>query len=927
MTHFFTAGLWQRALAFLILLLLTPRLFAQCNPDVTPPTAICNEFVFLSLPANGLAIVDYLAFDNGSFDECCLGTFDLKRTTDGPCDSDGLPDDYASSLTFCCSDLGNPVVVSMRVNDCAGNSTECLTTVIVEDKIAPILQAPAHVTVSCEAFDPSFLAYGTATTTDNCCLDTVTVTINYSQFDTLCYQGLITRTFRAFDCSGNSSTLGAAFAVQNIQVIYEQNYFIKFPDDTIISSPSNGNYGEPIFFGENCELIGVSYSDEVFPGAPDPEFRIERTWTIINWCTYNPILPVIVVPNPNPNALPNHPDNLPGPTVSAAGSPAPWAPTMVKINPSDPAPTDFSTFWSANANAYQYKQIIYDQYLVAVEGIVFSDTSSNCAYEPGESLLESWTVRATGQVTGESVEVQTDPNGHYYVLLTGADTSIVITLVASSNYGQNCQSEYLVTVPTGNTVSQNVPVHLEERCALLSVGVATPRLRRCFDNRYTVQACNLSSENIQDAYVEVSLDDYFDYNTSSVPGTLLSGNTYNFQIGDLAAGDCVSFTIDFTLNCAAPIGATHCTEARIFPYDDCRDNSNWSGADVEVNAVCDGDSVRFTISNNGNGNMTEVLEFVVVEDVIMRQEDSFQLGIGETMNFSQPANGSTWRLEAQEEPFHPWGGPQAVALEGCGGLNNPGLVNIFPLSDSDPFEALDCRENIGSFDPNDKQGFPIGYGNQHFIKANTELEYLIRFQNTGTDTAFTVVILDTLSALLDPASVRVQVASHPMEFALLEGGILRFSFDHILLPDSNTNLLASNGFVKFRVAQQADLADGALIHNQAAIYFDFNEPVFTNTTLHTIGDQFVSVSINDPIHEELLRVYPNPAADMVVFEFIKQVQGGTFELSNNLGQPVSSVGFDGSQFRLDRKNLPSGMYHFQIFEHNNPIASGKIVLR
>ena len=176
-------------------------------------------------------------------------------------------------------------------------------------------------------------------------------------------------------------------------------------------------------------------------------------------------------------------------------------------------------------------------------------------------------------------------------------------------------------------------------------------------------------------------------------------------------------------------------------------------------------------------------------------------------------------LEAQEEPQHPWGGPQAVALEGCGGLNNPGLVNLFPLSDPDPFEALDCLENIGAYDPNDKQGVPEGYGSQHYIKANTDLEYLIRFQNTGTDTAFTVVVLDTLSQQLDAASVRVQVASHPMEFAMLEGGILRFTFNNILLPDSNVNQAGSNGFIKFRIAQKPDLANETLIENSAAIYF------------------------------------------------------------------------------------------------------------
>ena len=74
----------------------------------------------------------------------------------------------------------------------------------------------------------------------------------------------------------------------------------------------------------------------IFTVVPDACFKIERTWTIINWCTYNPNLPCIEVPNPNPNPIANHPSNLPGPTVSACGTLPPWAPTVVKINPTDP---------------------------------------------------------------------------------------------------------------------------------------------------------------------------------------------------------------------------------------------------------------------------------------------------------------------------------------------------------------------------------------------------------------------------------------------------------------------------------------------------------------------------------------------------------------------------------------------------------------
>lgn len=121
-------------------------------------------------------------------------------------------------MKFCCDDIGDTILVVLRVynvdvqsGDVAldyseDHANDCMVRVIVEDKVKPTCNAPANKTVSCENFDPSLWAYGAATATDNCCIDTITATANYSQFDTLCNRGTITRTFRALDCGGLSST-------------------------------------------------------------------------------------------------------------------------------------------------------------------------------------------------------------------------------------------------------------------------------------------------------------------------------------------------------------------------------------------------------------------------------------------------------------------------------------------------------------------------------------------------------------------------------------------------------------------------------------------------------------------------------------------------------------------------------------------------
>ncbi|MBK7944040.1 MAG: T9SS type A sorting domain-containing protein [Flavobacteriales bacterium] len=143
-----------------------------------------------------------------------------------------------------------------------------------------------------------------------------------------------------------------------------------------------------------------------------------------------------------------------------------------------------------------------------------------------------------------------------------------------------------------------------------------------------------------------------------------------------------------------------------------------------------------------------------------------------------------------------------------------------------------------AYDPNDKLVQPAGYGIHGAVAIDLdELEYTIRFQNTGTDTALHVVIRDRLSDALDWSSLRVVATSHTLTQAQVEpDGEAVFRFDHILLPDSNVNELASHGFIKFRIGIAPGQAHGCAILNSAAIHFDFAEAVITNITTTTLID-------------------------------------------------------------------------------------------
>ena len=144
-------------------------------------------------------------------------------------------------------------------------------------------------------------------------------------------------------------------------------------------------------------------------------------------------------------------------------------------------------------------------------------------------------------------------------------------------------------------------------------------------------------------------------------------------------------------------------------------------------------------------------------------------------------------------------------------------------------DAFECLENIGSYDPNDKAIYASGFKNKEIIAEADEIEYLIRFQNTGTDTAFTVRIEDRLSSHFDWTSLYPVAASHDYEWSL-ERNKLNIQFNDILLVDSFANEEASHGFIKFNVKLWDQRPEpGTIIENTAEIFFDFNDPIVTNT--------------------------------------------------------------------------------------------------
>lgn len=553
-----------------------------------------------------------------------------------------------------------------------------------------------------------------------------------------------------------------------------------------------------------------------------------------------------------------------------------------------------------------------------ITGRVNLDQNNDCLPDSLVIGLGGWYLKAAG------------PNGIFYGITDSAGTydlrllpgDYTVSAIPLSVSYTVCVPEVAVSLlQTGDSTGVNFAAQgANPNCPAMTVDLSTSVLRRCFSNNfYTLHYCNNSPAAAPDAYILLTLDPLISIVTSARPYTVLANNVYRFNLGVVSAFECSQFNVFVHLSCDATPGQTHCSEAHIFPDTLCSPpNLLWQGAEVSVRSECATDSLHFILKNIGTGPMTGPLDYIVIEDGIMGlQGSTLPLAAGDSMLVSVPANGSTWRVEASQADYFPGQSIPVLSVEGCttSGSFTTGYVQQFPANDADPFLDVDCTTNTGSYDPNDKQGLPLGYGAAHYIRPGTDIEYLIRFQNTGTDTAFTVIVRDTLAAWLDPETVRPGGSSHDYHFAMTGNGILVFDFQNILLPDSNVNEAASHGFLKFRVSQRTDVPLETDILNRAAIYFDFNEPVLTNTTVHRVGENFVVAGLWQPEQPAYhVQIAPHPLRDASWLEVLGGPEQGDYRLQiyDATGRSVQEIRSASPRFRVEKAGLSSGAYLFRV---------------
>ena len=165
-------------------------------------------------------------------------------------------------------------------DDC-GNTNTCVQTITVDDSVAPAIVCPANVTILCTASTLPANT-GTATATDNCDGAPVVSFTDATVAGACPQERTITRTWRATDACGNSSTCAQTIVVDDNaapSIVCPANVTIQCTASTL---PANTGSATAT---DNCDGAPlVTFTDATVAGGCPQERTITRTWIATDAC-------------------------------------------------------------------------------------------------------------------------------------------------------------------------------------------------------------------------------------------------------------------------------------------------------------------------------------------------------------------------------------------------------------------------------------------------------------------------------------------------------------------------------------------------------------------------------------------------------------------------------------------------------------------
>jgi uncharacterized repeat protein (TIGR01451 family) len=542
----------------------------------------------------------------------------------------------------------------------------------------------------------------------------------------------------------------------------------------------------------------------------------------------------------------------------------------------------------------------------------------------------------------------TDSIGQYTLNVdTGNYTIGLITpaqLRRVSNTVCPFSNTYSVKTDSTHKTDSNINFGVEIKyCPFLQLSISNSRLRRCFKGNTDISYKNSGIQTANGVYVKITFPDYVLPLNSKPAWSSKEGNVLTFDIGSLADGASGSISITDSIICGneAIRGLTQCMKAQIYPSNACSTPSpEWDKSNVYVNGTCENGTTKMVIKNKGTGNMALNSEYRVFFDNVLVKKNQFKLNAGDSVLLSIVSNGKTVRVEADQHPKHPGYSRPRATDEGCvvpsSVVISKGFFLQALLDNGNADEQMVCSVIRDSFDPNEKVVIPSGIAAANYTLTNSELEYTIHFQNTGTDTAYNIVLIDTLSSFLDVNTFSSDISSHPYTVMFQgKGQAIKWTFKNIYLPNTSSNEKASHGFVKYKIKEKPGNSKGTVISNKAYIFFDYNSAIITNETMNTMydttfidfkqGTGITSIvsSVNSSVKGVYLNIYPNPARDKLYID--TTIPDLNISIFTTTGQKVLDQPVILNHSGINIQHLQSGIYFYKI-EGKAGNKIGKLVI-
>ncbi len=554
----------------------------------------------------------------------------------------------------------------------------------------------------------------------------------------------------------------------------------------------------------------------------------------------------------------------------------------------------------------------------SITGKVYLDQNSNCNEDQNEVRIPHAKVGILNNGNASQYDTYTNDEGIFNLIYPMSIGEAVIGVVSETPvYSQTCESIPAIIPESSfeqNIANAEIAVDKLLDCYLLHVNQSNPFMRNCLVNNRFFTFTNLGTQTSEATFLTVNYPEYV-FPSSNFQNLIYSGShSFQINIPAIPAFGQFQFTIRDSVDCQTPPGFEVCVSALLDNSTNCEPFEDQ--ALLKITEVCDDFSSNriITVKNIGVSEVSELRNIQI--------RTGGQLILNEQLNLSPGDEVTLQTLDMEYATLYmsKQFDSQYIASLTC----EVSQVNEYYYNDnllipqlSDGATVCDLVRN--SYDPNDKTGYPAGEGSEHLISKNDRLKYRIRFQNTGNDTAYKVVVRDTLPDFLDELTVDIGISSHPLRFER-HGNELIFVFDPIALVDSATNVEASQGFVEFYINQRANNPDYYTINNSAAIYFDFNEPIITNTYTYNISP-LVGI---EQAEVKNFEIYPNPGKDILNIKL-----GSNSEMKNNdLYVRISE--FSGRLIILDTRrsdfislnvsDLSSGLYFVEVF--NEEISFG-----